>query len=316
MSKRKICLDAGHYGKYNRSPVVPAYYESEMNWKLHLKLKAALEAYGFEVITTRDNQKKDLGTINRGAASRGCDLFLSIHSNSAGAIKEDVDYPLVIVQLDGKGDTLGKALGKVIQETMGTTEPFDLWKRENSSGKEAYGVLRGAASVGVMGMILEHSFHTQTRATQWLMVDSNLDKLAQAEAATIAAYFGAEKPTAEPETSGIRYRVQVGSYSSKANAEALLAKLKAAGFDGYIVENGTEPEPEKETPDLRIRKGDVVAIADGAVYYNGAAVPKWVRAKTWIVRDEPVGDKAIIDKSADGSNAICSPISTKYLVKK
>lgn len=30
------------------------------------------------------------------------------------------------------------------------------------------------------------------------------------------------------------YRVQVGAFSNKANAEALLTKLKAAGFDGFI----------------------------------------------------------------------------------
>lgn len=34
-----ICLDAGHEEKYNRSPAVPEYYESEINWKLHLLLK-------------------------------------------------------------------------------------------------------------------------------------------------------------------------------------------------------------------------------------------------------------------------------------
>ena len=50
--KVKICLDAGHFGKYNRSPVLSSYYESDMNWKLHLLLKAALERYGIEVITT------------------------------------------------------------------------------------------------------------------------------------------------------------------------------------------------------------------------------------------------------------------------
>ena len=38
MNQYRVCLDAGHWGKYNRSPVVPAYYESEMNWKLHLLL--------------------------------------------------------------------------------------------------------------------------------------------------------------------------------------------------------------------------------------------------------------------------------------
>ena len=35
----KICIDAGHYGKYNRSPAVKDYYESDMVWKLHLLQK-------------------------------------------------------------------------------------------------------------------------------------------------------------------------------------------------------------------------------------------------------------------------------------
>ena len=33
---------------------------------------------------------------------------------------------------------------------------------------------------------------------------------------------------------GTLYRVQVGAFKNKANAEALLKKLKAAGFDGYV----------------------------------------------------------------------------------
>ena len=33
MKEIKIMLDAGHYGKYNRSPVVPAYYESDFSFK-------------------------------------------------------------------------------------------------------------------------------------------------------------------------------------------------------------------------------------------------------------------------------------------
>ena len=61
----KICLDAGHYGKYNRSKVVPEYYESEMNWKLHNYLAEELEQLGFAVIKTRENQEKDLGLTAR-----------------------------------------------------------------------------------------------------------------------------------------------------------------------------------------------------------------------------------------------------------
>ena len=36
-------------------------------------------------------------------------------------------------------------------------------------------------------------------------------------------------------TSNTLYRVQVGAYTNKTNAEAMLAKLKLAGIDGFIV---------------------------------------------------------------------------------
>ena len=200
MSKIKICLDAGHYGKYNRSPGVKSYYESEMTWKLHLLLKKYLELYGIEVKLTRTAQEKDLGLYNRGAAAKGCDLFLSIHSNACDT--ESVDYPVVIVPLDGKGDAIGKKLAACIHTTMGTKQEGKIWTRKSTSGGEWYGVIRGAAAVGVPGLILEHSFHTNTKSAEWLLDESNLDKLAQAEAKVIAEHYGqtktAQKATTEP----------------------------------------------------------------------------------------------------------------------
>lgn len=75
----KVCLDAGHYGKYNRSPAVSSYYESDMTWKLHNYLKKELEAFGIGVVTTRTNQNTDGALYERGAASKGCNLFISVH---------------------------------------------------------------------------------------------------------------------------------------------------------------------------------------------------------------------------------------------
>jgi N-acetylmuramoyl-L-alanine amidase len=192
---RTICLDAGHYGKYNRSPAVKDYYESDMAWKLHLLLKKELESYGFNVIQTRNTQEKDLGLYERGAASKGCDLFLSIHSNAVGEeTNESVDYPLVIVQLDGKGTELGEKLAGCIKMTMGTNQIAKVITKKGNSG-EYYGVLRGAAAVGTMGMILEHSFHTNTKMAKWLLDEKNLGKMAKAEAKVIADYYGAKKGT-------------------------------------------------------------------------------------------------------------------------
>ena len=75
---------------------------------------------------------------------------------------------------------------------------------------------------------------------------------------------------------------------------------------------GAAAKPTTPTTPSTIKKGDVVRILSGATYYNGKAVPNWVAAKQWIVR-EISGDRAVIDKSVDGKNAICSPINVKFL---
>jgi N-acetylmuramoyl-L-alanine amidase len=201
MSK-KICLDAGHVGsKYNQSPVVKTYYESAMVWALHLKLKAQLEARGFQVVTTRASIDTDLGVYKRGTASKGCDVFISLHSNACGT--ESVDYPVVYRAYDNKNnvDTLALKLAKKVGELMGTTQAGRTATRKNSSGGEYYGVLRGARAVGTpCYMLIEHSFHTNTKATKWLSKDANLDKLAVAEADILAEFFGMESSTESEKT--------------------------------------------------------------------------------------------------------------------
>lgn len=208
MSK-KICLDAGHVGsKYNQSPVVKTYYESAMVWALHLKLKAQLEARGFQVVTTRASIDTDLGVYERGTASKGCDVFISLHSNACGT--ESVDYPAVYRAYDNKNnvDTLALKLAKKVGELMGTTQAGRTATRKNSSGGEYYGVLRGARAVGTpYYMLIEHSFHTNTKATKWLSKDANLDKLAVAEADILAEFFGMESST-ETEKTAIMGKAQ------------------------------------------------------------------------------------------------------------
>ena len=77
---------------------------------------------------------------------------------------------------------------------------------------------------------------------------------------------------------------------------------------GAAVDTPTVDKPTSSS----VKAGDTVKISSTATYYGGKAIPAWVKAKNWIVR-EVSGDRAIIDKSVDGKNAICSPISTKYL---
>ena len=241
----KICLDAGHCGKYNQSPAVKTYYESEMNWKLHLLLKKYLEQYGIEVITTRADQNKDMGLKARGQASKGCNLFLSIHSNAVGSsVNEAVDYPLVIVPISGKGDAIGEKLAKCIETTMGTKQKADMWSKKSDAGKDWYGVINGATSVGVPGLILEHSFHTNTRSAKWLSDDSNLDKLAKAEAEVIASHYGVKKPT-EVATKALYTISAIRTVETKAEADKAVNELKASGYTVSVSEKTVETVVEK-----------------------------------------------------------------------
>ena len=210
-----LCLDPGHYKKANRSPGVPEYYESEVMWDYHLIFKKEIEALGFKVITTRTDENKDLGLKERGMASKGCQLFLSLHSNAVGSVmNEGIDHVAVYHLVDDSTtdvDEISKAvaerLAPVIADVMGVEDGFRILTRKSSNDRNKdgimndnyYGVLNGARQANTPGLILEHGFHTHTKTVKWLMNTENLKKLAKAEAQALAEYFLGHKTQEEPE---------------------------------------------------------------------------------------------------------------------
>lgn len=237
----RICIDAGHFAKYNWNPATtPTYWESLMAWDLHLMLKEELEKYdGVEVVITRQDETKDLAVYKRGQAARGCDLFISLHSNAGTKpYNETVDRAVVIYPISEKELDLARALAQCITETMELKDNWQTYLRWNSSkNADYYGVIRGAASVGVPGLILEHSFHTNNTSAIWLMDKDNLRKLAVAEAKVIAARYGCKRKETEQNeapSDGKLYRVQVGAFTRLDYAEAFLAEVQRKYPNAYI----------------------------------------------------------------------------------
>ena len=76
----------------------------------------------------------------------------------------------------------------------------------------------------------------------------------------------------------------------------------------------TQPTiPATTTSD--IKKGDLVSIKSGATYYSGASIPQWVMNQNWYVEEvSSTSDRAVINKSENGKNAIMSPIKKGYLI--
>lgn len=287
----KICLDAGHRGKYNRSPGVRAYYESDMAWKLHLLQKKFLEEYeGVTVITTRMNQETDKALFDRGMTSKGCDLFLSDHSNAVGSgMNESVDYVAVYhlvddttTEIDDISKRIAEQLAPVIAGVMETRQGFRVVTRKSGNDRNGdgmmndnyYGVLHGARMAETPGLILEHSFHTNTRITNWLLDDGNLARLAQAEADAIAAYYGLVK---KGQTGSGNVAPAQGSTGS--NEELIWNFLKSKGLNGYAVagiwgnlkkESGFRPDNLQNTYEKKYGFSDAeyTAAVDSGAYGN------------------------------------------------
>lgn len=98
----------------------------------------------------------------------------------------------------------------------------------------------------------------------------------------------------ELNNSGILYRVQVGAFTQKANAEALANELKADGYDAFIVESeGKVAETAPEPPKPEIKVGSNVKVKQGAKTYTGGKLASFVYSRVHVVK-ELDGDRAVI----------------------
>ncbi len=85
------------------------------------------------------------------------------------------------------------------------------------------------------------------------------------------------------------YRVQIGAFSSKENAENYLEKAKQAGFSGFVVEVDLDAEPEKPA----VVVGSSVRVKSGAKTYNGGKLASFVFNRVHTIK-EIKNDRAVI----------------------
>lgn len=84
------------------------------------------------------------------------------------------------------------------------------------------------------------------------------------------------------------YKVQVGAFSKKANAEAMLAKLKAAGYSDAFITTGSGG-----TAAASVKVGSKVRLKQGAKTYDGKSLASFVYNRDHVVK-EISGDRVVI----------------------
>lgn len=89
------------------------------------------------------------------------------------------------------------------------------------------------------------------------------------------------------------YKIQVGAYSKKENADAMANKLKAAGFDTFITTHGGQAVSTTSTPTREVTIGSVVRLKKGAKTYSGGSLASFVYERNHQVT-QLSGDRAVI----------------------
>ena len=149
------------------------------------------------------------------------DLAIDIHNNAGG----------------GDGAEAFYHYGGGVSKTLAENVLFEIVKigqnsrgakiRKNANGKDYYGFIRQTSCPAV---IIECAFIDNATDLKILASEGERIKMGQAIAKGILKTLGIEIQA----KAGTIYRVQVGAYMVKANAEAMQKKLKEAGFSSYI----------------------------------------------------------------------------------
>ena len=180
--------------------------------------KDALERCGIEV-----KLGHMISMANKCAESNafGADLHVCIHTNAFNGSVSGTR--MFSYDMSGKGYKACKAIFNVLA-------PYTPGKSESISAYPALYEIRVPAAPTAY---VEVDFHDVPSVAQWFC--EHTTEIGEKITEGICNYFGiAYQAPAAPKSDDKIYRVQVGAYKVRANAEAMLAKLKAAGFEGYI----------------------------------------------------------------------------------
>lgn len=220
MSK-KIYINPGH------SNVDPGAVGYETERKLNVKVSAYMNAYllaNYDCQTmVTDGANNSLSAVANEANKWGADLLVSNHFNAGlGDGYEALVYSEERIPL-------GQVFEKYVKATG-----------QNSRGVKIRPELAVLRLTNMPAVLNEGAFVDNKKDIEDWNDDAELKKLGIAYAQAAAEYLELEKKAvspapADPEAESTLYRVQVGAFKVKANAEAMLAKVKAAGFtDAYI----------------------------------------------------------------------------------
>ena len=209
-----ICIDSGHGGSDSGAIGVNGLKEKDYNILICEKVINYLKNYDVKVVATRESDEfisleKRVDISNK----NNCDLFISIHCN-AHTNKEANGFETY--SYAGSSD-LQKLTHKIILNRIPSL-------KDRGIKKASYYVLKYTKASAVL---IECGFITNESDCEILL--NNIDNFALSICQSIVTYLGLKQIDNRE-----LYRVVVGSYSIKENAQNMVKQLEKDGYKPYI----------------------------------------------------------------------------------
>ena len=217
----KVFLGVGHGGS-DPGAVANNVKEKDLNLSIALACRDELEKHGVSVKMSRAKDENDpIGDEVKECNAYAPDLAVDIHNNAGGGDGGEVFYH----HGGGKGKTLAEnilaEMVKVGQNSRG------IKTRVNSQGKDYYAFIRNTSCPAV---IVECAFVDNATDLKILATEGDRQKMGVAIAKGVLRSLGVEIQAEKT-----YWKVQVGACLYRESAEALQKKIKAVGFDAFIV---------------------------------------------------------------------------------
>ena len=262
ISKIKVNVDAGHGSNTAGKRTAPftknvdvdkdgkvdikkkeQYREHYANVMVAHKLYNKLKERGFGVYKTgwndsnaKDDKDTTIATRQKAVKDNKCDISISCHFNAYG---------------DGKTFNTAEGFGVYVHKTKLNRSDSDklasiIVKHLSSGTKQknrgvstgAFGMCNAKTMKTKAAVIVEFAFMTNEREAQELMAnEAYCEECAEEVYKAVCDYYGVTTTVKKKETVDKQaklYRVQVGAYSIKRNADNMAKKLKNDGYDYFV----------------------------------------------------------------------------------
>lgn len=231
---KTVVIDPGHGGK-DSGAVYGNLIEKHMALVTAKACRDELVRQGVKVIMTRETDVfLELSQRARIANNAKADYFVSIHYNAGGGDGVEAIHSIY----RGAGETLANNIVNAIHNETGQNfRPRKTYAKKGNGGTDYHAVIR---QTSMHAVIVEGAF---VDSADRFIVDTAAEqqKMGVAIAHGILATLGiaVKKFNTAPSTSGKKlYKVQIGAFKNRNNANNLLNKAKQAGFDAFIAAEG------------------------------------------------------------------------------